>query len=181
MKLKFYMEQIENTVVFRIIEQEGIELENGFKAGNNIHIESYYHPNVNNTQLFLRGESENLNSITACEIFSSFEQAIDMKEKYISALKELFFSKIEETPMKRGDRIFVSDYKCINNRRHKRIFLTKIDRANLPYIAVEKMGDRLFEEGKDFNTMAWKYAWKAKCDIVFEKEDGNIYTITTID
>lgn len=140
-KLKLYLEQIENTVVMRVLEQEGIRTDLSEK------VNSASEPQLQNTCIFVRGTLKQSDHKTDCISFKTNNQAEEYLQKVIGWLDEVFSNPVEP---KRGDLVEVwdSDIKDIS----KRIFLAKIDGACFPYITVFKHDEEKFKTGINFDT-----------------------------
>ena len=145
-KLKLYLEQIENTVVMRVIEQEGIT------ENLSEHIRPCVIPRFNANKLFIRGNDDYYHHYTGCHVFDSVQEAKDILLKRISWLDEVFAKPVEP---KRGDWVRVKDY--FDDEWEDRIFITKIEGAFSPYICVQKSFETKFNNNYGFSTMKYIY------------------------
>ena len=141
-KLKLYLEQIENTVVMRVIEQEGIT------ENLSEHIRPCVIPRFNANKLFIRGNDDYYHHYTGCHVFDSVQEAKDILLKRISWLDKVFAKPVEP---KRGDWVKVRN--VFEEVCEDRIFITKIEGASAPYVCVYPDCEDNFENDKKFDIL----------------------------
>lgn len=143
-ELELYLERIENTVVMRVIKQEGIN----DCLSCNIKVDCC--PDLYKNEIFLRGASTVDNHITCCIKFDTEQQAGEYLQKVIGWFDDVFYKEVEP---KRGDEVFVSTH---DEEPEKRIFITKIEGALEPIICVNKNDEERFKNGEKFHISAWE-------------------------
>lgn len=70
---------------------------------------------------------------------------------------EQFIELTTEWIPKRGDVVYCSDEYGVFDEENKRIYLTTIEGAYEPYIAVHERWESEFKAGLPFETMSWEY------------------------
>lgn len=144
-KLKLYLEQIENTVVMRVLEQEGIEKD----LSENVKV--HYGPDLQDESISIRGKILKTDHRTYCLILDTQQHAEEYLQKVISWLDEVFVKKVEP---KRGDYVEVWDN---NTCEYKRIFLAKIEGSEYPYVCVHGEDEKKYLNGIPFDYSVYKY------------------------
>ena len=94
-ELELYLEQIKNTVVMRVIKQEGIteSLSENIKVADVPDISIQF-------GIWLRGCNSEYDNITVCLVTESEQQAEEYLQKVIGWLNDVFYKEVEP---KRGD------------------------------------------------------------------------------
>ena len=144
-KIKLYLEQIENTIVMRVLEQEGITED----LSENVRLVAG--PQLQNDCIFVRGYEIKSNHKTDYIQFDTNKQAEEYLQKVIGWLDEVFVKPVEP---KRGDYVFVNDKRMPDE---KRIFLAKMEGSSFPYICVLYEDQKRFLNGEPFNLSSWEH------------------------
>ena len=88
LKIKFW--RIENIILMKILEQ-GDEIERGkfeFEASNGMSLSSRVKPEIDDTEIFLRGRDISRDARVVSEYFNTSEEAKEQLKAYVEAVKE---------------------------------------------------------------------------------------------
>lgn len=146
-KLKLYLEQIENTVVMRVLEQEGITR----NLSDNIRVSIT--PYLNEGCMYLRGKKENFDNSTSCRVLSSVKDAEIYLNKLLVWLDEAF--EIDRNDQNNGNIVYVSND---NETWKSGVFFCEIEGTAYPYVIIDKDAEERFNSfGSDILVSGYRY------------------------
>jgi len=88
MKLLIYLEQLENTLLYRVEDQSEYKRSFDYTSTNGVNIITSDTPRINKNEVYLRGKNRNYDMFTTCKLYEHNREAKENKSKFLFALKE---------------------------------------------------------------------------------------------